>query len=58
MRKKPPAPIHVCPAKCHYCPFLDGQIMPYCMGQAARGADNFASCTCESPAHVRGWWSA
>jgi hypothetical protein len=39
---------HKCPARCHVCPMLDGQIMPMCMGTAAMATGHYdrSRCTC------------
>lgn len=39
---------HSCPEYCHRCPVLDGDVMPSCMGTAARCSDpkSLDCCTC------------
>lgn len=44
----PRAVSHSCSRHCHHCPDLDGEIMPGCMGTAARanGPRDMYACTC------------
>lgn len=46
---------HRCPPRCHFCPLLDGDIMPGCMGTAAlaRGPRDKSYCTCRVEAEQR-----
>jgi hypothetical protein len=39
---------HKCPPRCHLCPLMDGDLMPWCMGTAAMGIGprDKSHCTC------------
>lgn len=46
---------HRCPERCHLCPLVEDDVMPWCMGTAATalGPRDLSRCTCREESRER-----